>query len=72
MLSSDNVSVLIKCFCCLPARSAPGRFSALQCIKGVGCLEEKKRFKGTLNGLGPGVRGLKQTSSGSCSREKVV
>lgn len=45
VLSGDNVSVLIKCFCCLPARSAPGRCSALQCVKGVGCLEKKKKKK---------------------------
>lgn len=66
----DNMSLAIKCFCCLPAWSELGRCSALLCVKGVGCLKEIK--KGTLNGLGPGVRGLKQDSSGSCWREKVV
>lgn len=66
----DNVSLVIKRFCCLPTQSKLGRCSALLCVKGVGCLKEI--LKGTLNGLGPGVRGLKQNSSGSCWREKVV
>lgn len=66
----DKVSLVIKRFCCLPAGSELGRRSALPCVKGVGCLKEIK--KGTLNGLGPGVRGLKRNSSGSRWREKVV
>lgn len=36
-LGCDNASLLIKCSCCLPARSEPGRCSASQCAEGVGC-----------------------------------
>lgn len=60
----DKASLEIKSFCCLPAGSGLGRCSALLCVKGVGRLKEIK--KGTLNGLGQGVRGLNQNSSGTC------
>lgn len=66
----DKAALEIKRFCCLPAGSGLARCSALLGVKGVGRLKEIE--KGTLNGLGQGVRGLNQNSSGTCWREKVV